>query len=89
VNLVPASRLQRSPRPSTAALAVVVAALAAAGACRRATPAAATQPAHGPSPAVHATAPARPAPEFPPPPRGKEITIVYSSNLLGEYEPCG
>jgi hypothetical protein len=25
----------------------------------------------------------------PPPPRGKQIVIAYSSNLLGEYEPCG
>lgn len=24
-----------------------------------------------------------------PPPRGKQIVIAYSSNLLGEYEPCG
>jgi hypothetical protein len=22
-------------------------------------------------------------------PRGKAIAILYSSNLLGEYEPCG
>ena len=24
-----------------------------------------------------------------PPPRGKQIVIAYSSNILGEYEPCG
>lgn len=32
------------------------------------------------------------APDAAPPtpaPRGKQLTIVYSSNLLGEYEPCG
>jgi hypothetical protein len=28
-------------------------------------------------------------PPAPPAPRGKAITILYSSNLLGEYEPCG
>jgi hypothetical protein len=25
----------------------------------------------------------------PSPPRGKQIVIAYSSNILGEYEPCG
>jgi hypothetical protein len=38
-----------------------------------------------PAPAM-AASPPRPAPL---PPRGKQITILYSSNLLGEYEPCG
>ena len=38
-----------------------------------------------PAPAM-AASPPRPVP---PPPRGKQITILYSSNLLGEYEPCG
>jgi hypothetical protein len=37
--------------------------------------------------------PATPAaasiPIGPPPPRGTEIVIAYSSNLFGEYEPCG
>jgi len=33
------------------------------------------------------SAPALPA--EPVAPRGKQLTIVYSSNLLGEYEPCG
>jgi hypothetical protein len=37
-----------------------------------------------------AAAPAElPAAAAPPPPRGKQITIAYSSNILGEYEPCG
>jgi 2',3'-cyclic-nucleotide 2'-phosphodiesterase (5'-nucleotidase family) len=35
------------------------------------------------APAAVAAAPA------PAPPRGRQITIVYSSNLSGEYEPCG
>jgi hypothetical protein len=25
----------------------------------------------------------------PPTPRGKQIVVAYSSNILGEYEPCG
>jgi hypothetical protein len=68
-------------RAGLAALAVM--GLAAGGAltsCRPSRPAA---PA-----AADATAA---APEAPPPapPRGKQIAIGYSSNLLGEYEPCG
>jgi hypothetical protein len=49
----------------------------------------------GPIPAGDQTADAAPkslamaVAESPPPPRGKQITIAYSSNLLGEYEPCG
>jgi hypothetical protein len=23
------------------------------------------------------------------PPRGKQLTLLYSSNVHGEYEPCG
>jgi hypothetical protein len=25
----------------------------------------------------------------PAPPRGKQISLLYSSNVHGEYEPCG
>ena len=56
--------------------------VAAAAACHRGTPA---RPEAGPGPARTAA----PEPPAPRPPRGKQITIVYSSNLLGEYEPCG
>jgi hypothetical protein len=64
------------------ALAGVALALAAAS-CR---------PSHPVAPAVaDATGPAagETATAAPPPPRGKEIVIAYSSNILGEYEPCG
>jgi hypothetical protein len=55
--------------------------LAAAAGCHHGT---AARPDAGSAPRV--AAPEAPAPR---PPRGKQITIVYSSNLLGEYEPCG
>jgi len=73
--------LALTPAPAIGvAIAVgTLAGLLAAG-CRRP----ATHPAEVPP--ARAAAPAKPAP---PPPRGKQITIVYSSNLLGEYEPCG
>jgi hypothetical protein len=49
--------------------------------CRRAAPV----------PPGAASDPANPAPSAPasPPPRGKVITVAYSSNLLAEYEQCG
>ncbi len=90
------SRRRQGPGATAAApstrmtLALAVAGLAAGGAlassCGRSHPAAPT--------AADATATApRPAaaPEAPPPvpQRGKQIAIGYSSNLLGEYEPCG
>ena len=56
---------------------------------------AACRKAHRDRPAPGVTQAAAPAPKAPPvaesapPPRGKQLTIVYSSNLLGEYEPCG
>ncbi len=41
-------------------------------------------------PAVAADAGAAPAAAaVAPPPRGKQIVVAYSSNILGEYEPCG
>ena len=72
-------------RISPKKLAGLLAAALPAAACHRA----------GPAPGAAGAAPdARVAavaahPAAPPPPRGKQITIVYSSNLLGEYEPCG
>lgn len=36
-----------------------------------------------------ATAPATSSAPAPPPPRGKLITLLYSSNLGGDYEQCG
>ena len=54
------------------------------GSCRSSRPAAPT------APAPRATAPADAlTAAAPPPPRGKQIVMAYSSNLLGEYEPCG
>ena len=51
------------------------------------------RPSHPAAPAgTDATAPrlaAAPEAPAPVPARGKQITIGYSSNLLGEYEPCG
>ncbi len=56
-------------------LATLVLSAIAAGACRK--------PASG-----SATAP-RASPTAPPPPqRGREIALLYSSNLLGAYAPC-
>ena len=67
-----------------AGIAGIVLAGAALAAChqphRRVAPA--PDAASSPLPVANAT----PAP---PPPRGKQIVIAYSSNLLGEYEPCG
>jgi hypothetical protein len=60
------------------ALATIVAAMG----CRK-TPAAAPAPAVPPA-AVTAVAPA----VGPPPPRGRLLTLVYSSNQLGAYKPC-
>jgi hypothetical protein len=68
------------------ACAAAALAILATGACQRRV----TRP-QGAA-AVPATAAAiAPAPLRPAlvPPRGKQITILYSSNLLGEYEPCG
>ena len=72
---------------AAAALGVM---LAAAGACRRSAPrlaGAGTGPIAVPGPA-RAAAMAGPRPR-PTGPRGKVISILYSSNLLGDYEPCG
>jgi 2',3'-cyclic-nucleotide 2'-phosphodiesterase (5'-nucleotidase family) len=67
-------------RRRVALLCLLACGMASAGACRRE-----GKPAADAGRAVTATAHA-PAP---PPPRGKQITIVYASNLLAEYEPCG
>ena len=72
----------------TWAVATGLVAAVALASCRPSRPAApAAADATAPAPAPHLAA----APEFPPPapPRGTEIAIGYSSNLLGEYEPCG
>jgi hypothetical protein len=66
--------------------AAALAALLAVGACRRSAP----KPAGAiavPGPARAATMGAPRA--RPTGPRGKVISIIYSSNLLGDYEPCG
>jgi len=55
-------------------------------ACHRQKPAAPGQRA-APSPAATLADSATAA--GPPPPRGKQIVVAYSSNILGEYEPCG
>jgi 2',3'-cyclic-nucleotide 2'-phosphodiesterase (5'-nucleotidase family) len=60
--------------------AVLACVLIAAASCRRA-PAGKRAPAAPPP-----TAAAAPVP---PPPRGKAITLLYSSNLSGDYEQCG
>jgi 2',3'-cyclic-nucleotide 2'-phosphodiesterase (5'-nucleotidase family) len=52
--------------------------------CRRAADRGKTAPAAG---AAQAPRPA--AASVPPPPRGKQITLLYSSNLSGDYEQCG
>ena len=62
-------------------VAVLVAALGPLAGCRRAAPPA-------PGPASGAATPAASAPVSTPP-RGKVITVAYSSNLLAEYEQCG
>ena len=57
-----------------------------------AAPAAPGAPAAPAAPGAPAPAPAAPAPVAdpgPPPPVGKHIALIYSSNLHGEYEPCG
>jgi len=60
----------------------------AVAACHRSQPAA---PARRPAPAPPAEKAATPAESAaaPPAPRGKQIVVAYSSNILGEYEPCG
>ena len=69
---------RRSRLPALLSCAIV-----AAAACRRA-------PSHehapGAQPAPGAPGAAVPAP---PPPRGKQITLLYSSNGDGDYEQCG
>lgn len=56
----------------------------AVASCHRSRPQATpTADAGIPAPAESDTAAA------PLPPRGKEIVVAYSSNILGEYEPCG
>ena len=40
-------------------------------------------------PEPSAEAPPPVPPPVPPPPRGKLITLLYSSNLGGDYEQCG
>ena len=54
----------------------------AVAACHRSRPAA-------PPPAKTAAPSAEPPTTAAPPPRGKQIVVAYSSNNLGEYEPCG
>src|SRR5436190_17425493 len=67
------------------AAAFLAAAVIAGGGCRRREggPRAA---ADGSTARVATAAPV--APEVPPP-RGRQISLVYSSNVLGEYEHCG
>src|SRR5947199_10524622 len=79
-----ADRMSVERPGSRARLILAIAGLSAAvglGACHRSHPAAPV--------AADATAPRSAAAPVAPPPRGKQITIAYSSNLLGEYEPCG
>src|SRR5262245_59102863 len=73
-----------------------VAALAGAGACERrpharaSAAAAAATPFRAPASVPAPMRPALPKPAAEPePPRGTEIALLYSSNLRGEYEPCG
>ena len=75
-------------RRSYAAAPLSVILALAAGACHRsaATPAGAKARAPALPPSAPLTAAPRPRPTGP---RGKVISIVYSSNLLGDYEPCG
>jgi len=61
-------------------ISLLACALIAAASCRRG-PAGKRAPAAAPP-----TAAAAPVP---PPPRGKAITLLYSSNLSGDYEQCG
>jgi hypothetical protein len=39
--------------------------------------------------AASTTAAPAPSPADPAAPRGNQLAILYSSNILGEYEPCG
>jgi len=58
----------------------------AVAACHRSPSA---RPAAPPPAKTAATSAESPATAAPPPPRGKQIVVAYSSNNLGEYEPCG
>jgi hypothetical protein len=70
-------------RAAVAGIALGVTVLA----CHRSQPARPAAPAPAEKPA---TTPAESAiPAAPPAPRGKQIVVAYSSNILGEYEPCG
>lgn len=77
----------------------LVLALAATAGCRRAADppprsgTAASAPdarvATAPAPAPAPPAVVEAVPDDPPLPVGRHIAILYSSNLRGEYEPCG
>jgi len=73
-------------RRRTALLCLLACGVATGSACRRAGSAKPTADATPAVTAVSTTAPPRPAAN---PPRGKQITIAYASNLLAEYEQCG
>jgi 2',3'-cyclic-nucleotide 2'-phosphodiesterase (5'-nucleotidase family) len=67
----------------SAVSAVLACAIAGGLACRRG-------PDRKRAPAAQAPpVSAAPAAPVPPPPRGKQITLLYSSNLNGDYEQCG
>jgi len=57
----------------------------AVAACHRSPSARPAAPPPAKTAATSAESPATAAP----PPRGKQIVVAYSSNNLGEYEPCG
>ena len=84
--LTSAPAMKNASLPATALLAVAL-----VGCHRPADPKAwgPTAPAATPAAAAHAAPPKPVVDEGPPPPRGKEITLLFSSNLHGEYEPCG
>ena len=75
------TRVSLARRPAISA--VLACAIAGGLACRRAPDRKQAPTAQAPS------APAAPAAPVPPPPRGKQITLLYSSNLNGDYEQCG